>query len=309
VWAWDGSSWVGVRQETGIQKSNIWAKQNLLIPKRGFGLNSGYNGTTDQRRTKAGTIPILKHYMERDLGFFESNWTPEQISTVFWLDAAQSSTLTISTGVSTCAASYPGTGTAWTDLSGNGNNGTLTNGPTYSSANGGSIGFDGTNDYVSLGSKSFMTSNTFTFETVIKFDVLSTASYYTIFSYGGFISGGWLFQRPGEGINPIRFAFNGTNFYDTTTAFTTTGAWGHLIVSVSSGIPQAVYINNVSSAVTGSGTLSITNPKTVEIGRRADSSTQYIDASIGLVRIYSGVAFSATQVAQNYNAIKDRFGL
>ena len=71
VWAWDGSSWVGVRQETGIQKSNIWAKQNLLIPKRGFGLNSGYNGTTDQRRTKAGTIPMLKHNIERDLGAFE----------------------------------------------------------------------------------------------------------------------------------------------------------------------------------------------------------------------------------------------
>ncbi len=71
VWAWDGSSWVGVRQETGIQKSNIWAKQNLLIPKRGFGLNSGYNGTTDQRRTLAGTIPILKHYIERDLGLFQ----------------------------------------------------------------------------------------------------------------------------------------------------------------------------------------------------------------------------------------------
>jgi hypothetical protein len=70
VWAWDGSSWVGVRQETGIQKSNIWAKQNLLIPKRGFGLNSGYNGTTDQRRTAAGTIPSQKHFMERDLGAF-----------------------------------------------------------------------------------------------------------------------------------------------------------------------------------------------------------------------------------------------
>ena len=39
-------------------------------------------------------------------------------------------------------SSYPGTGTAWTDLSGNGNTGTLTNGPTYSSANGGSIVFD-----------------------------------------------------------------------------------------------------------------------------------------------------------------------
>jgi hypothetical protein len=46
--------------------------------------------------------------------------------------------------------SYPTTGTTWTDLSGNGNTGTLTNGPTYSSANGGSISFDGTNDYVTI---------------------------------------------------------------------------------------------------------------------------------------------------------------
>jgi hypothetical protein len=112
VWAWDGSSWVGVRQATGIQSSSIWAKQSLLIPKRGFGLNSGYNGTTDQRRTTAGTIPSQKHYMERDLGVFANTislgWTPAQISTVFWLDAADSSTITLATGVST-----------WADKSGN----------------------------------------------------------------------------------------------------------------------------------------------------------------------------------------------
>ncbi len=44
--------------------------------------------------------------------------------------------------------SYPGTGNVWRDLSGNGNNGTLTNGPTFSSANGGSIVFDGIYDPV-----------------------------------------------------------------------------------------------------------------------------------------------------------------
>jgi hypothetical protein len=43
--------------------------------------------------------------------------------------------------------SYPGSGTTWTDLSGNNNTGTLTNGPTFNAGNQGSIVFDGVDDY------------------------------------------------------------------------------------------------------------------------------------------------------------------
>jgi hypothetical protein len=46
--------------------------------------------------------------------------------------------------------SYTSGSTTWFDKSGNANNGTLTNGPTFSSANGGSIVFDGTNDYLEI---------------------------------------------------------------------------------------------------------------------------------------------------------------
>jgi hypothetical protein len=41
--------------------------------------------------------------------------------------------------------SYPGSGTTWTDRSGNGNNGTLVSSPTFSGGNGGSLGFNGSN--------------------------------------------------------------------------------------------------------------------------------------------------------------------
>ena len=63
---------------------------------------------------------------------------------------------TVTSGLVLCldagnAKSYPGSGTVWTDLSGNGNTGTLINGPTYNSANGGSIVFDGVNDYANIG--------------------------------------------------------------------------------------------------------------------------------------------------------------
>jgi hypothetical protein len=48
------------------------------------------------------------------------------------------------------ASSYPGSGTTWTDLSGQGRTTTLTNGPTFDSGNGGSINFDGTNDFAEV---------------------------------------------------------------------------------------------------------------------------------------------------------------
>jgi hypothetical protein len=58
-------------------------------------------------------------------------------------------------------SSYPATGSTWYDLSGNNNNGTLVNGPTFNSSNGGSIVFDGTDDYVNLTSTIQFNTNDF----------------------------------------------------------------------------------------------------------------------------------------------------
>lgn len=58
--------------------------------------------------------------------------------------------------------SYPGTGTAWTDLSGLGNNGTLT-GPTFTATNGGYLNFDATDDYISIGSQNIVGTGTSAF--------------------------------------------------------------------------------------------------------------------------------------------------
>jgi len=57
--------------------------------------------------------------------------------------------------------SYPGSGTVWTDLSGNGNTGTLTNGPTFNSSNGGSIVFDGVDDFVNIPYNTYWNTNVF----------------------------------------------------------------------------------------------------------------------------------------------------
>ena len=77
--------------------------------------------------------------------------------------------------------SYPTTGVTWTDVSGNTNNGTLNNfGTPYSSTGGGSINFDGTNDYVNCGNASSLdiTGNTLTLSAWVRADIIT--SYRTI---------------------------------------------------------------------------------------------------------------------------------
>ena len=71
--------------------------------------------------------------------------------------------------------SYPGSGTSWYDMSGNENHGTLTNGPTYNSANQGSVVFDGTNDYVTTTDVHHGTSE-FTLESWVYLNSLSANS-------------------------------------------------------------------------------------------------------------------------------------
>ena len=67
------------------------------------------------------------------------NYSPKIVTDglVLYMDAANSK-------------SYVSGSTTWNDISRSGNNGTLINGPTFNSSNGGSIVFDGTNDYVNL---------------------------------------------------------------------------------------------------------------------------------------------------------------
>ena len=76
--------------------------------------------------------------------------------------------------------SYPGTGTTWTDLSGNSNNGTLTNGPTFSAGNQGSIVFDGTNDYAYQSLFTNAITTTLTFDVWVKFSDAGSSGRYII---------------------------------------------------------------------------------------------------------------------------------
>jgi hypothetical protein len=69
-------------------------------------------------------------------------------------------------------SSYPGSGTTWNDLSGNGYNATLINGPTYNTTNGGVLVFDGSNDYAIVDVNSWIrsASSVYTFSSFFYYD-------------------------------------------------------------------------------------------------------------------------------------------
>jgi len=289
VWSWDGSSWVGVRQVTGVQKSNIWAKQNLLIPKRGFGLNSGYNGTTDQRRTKAGTIPSQKNYMERDLGLFAGDIISSGL--VLNLDAGN-------------ILSYPGSGTTWTDLSGNSNNGTIVNGPTYVSA--------GASSYFSFGSGAQQRTS-FTYQTPVQ--TAYTAFTWDIWAYPIANQDGYILMGY-RGTTPLQFYKLTTQKFEMYPAsifsLFTLNVWQN-ITAVYDGTQSGtdnmkLYVNGTQvGSRSGSQPDLRTSDMPFYVGGDPIGG-EYATARINQVAVYNR-ALSAAEVTTNFNTFKGRFGL
>ena len=201
--------------------------------------------------------------------------------------------------------SYGGSGTTWTDLSGNANTGTLTNGPTFNSGNQGYIIFDGTNDYMD----SNATSSNFTFGTG---NFTIDMWYYPLTSYAA--ANSYLIDL---GSNGTRLQMYNNNIYfygaNSTYALGSIGSgfainnWYH-IVATRNGSALTIYINN-SSVGTGTNGDNLTENK-YRIGAYGGSTTGYnFNGGIASVKIYKGVGFTSTMVTQNYNIQKARFGL
>jgi hypothetical protein len=205
--------------------------------------------------------------------------------------------------------SYPGSGTAWSDISGNGNNGTLTNGPTFNSDNGGSIVFDGTNDFVSTSGIS--TSFTeFAIETWIYVSQAQPNSYSSIvFSRGGGgVVTGLHFLGTDLGGNgyKLSYTYNGGGYTWTGAPSISQVGWTSVSL-VFVGSSAIFYINGAYGAANSQG-LSTTNLAALNIGRDSSTFSRYFKGNIGTVKIYNR-ALSAQEILQNYNAQKSRYGL
>jgi len=204
--------------------------------------------------------------------------------------------------------SYPGSGTTWTDLSGNGNTGTLNNGPTFNSANGGSISFDGTNDYASTTALSLSSPSTITVECMVKFSGTLDSNDRKIMHYDKTGTTNAVFQlRKGTTNSRLMYQHHdGTSWYTLSDDDAIeSDTWAHFLAT-HSGTTVVMYKNGAQSANATMSTLDWTNANNVIIGWR--TSAEYWKGDIAFLKLYTR-ALTPTEVLQNYNATRSRFGL
>jgi hypothetical protein len=214
--------------------------------------------------------------------------------------------------------SYPSTNTGnvtprteednntWIDLSGS-TDGTLTNGPTYSSNDGGALVFNGIDGYVDTtsGWKNFGT-DPFTIE--VWYKTSSASQYETL--VGNASGGAGTFQLDYNGSNNLRFqaSTNSGEYVDSSISLSV-GVWKQVvIVREGTGTNQFKIYSNGDLNTTGTFNINLISSAQLRIGRNR-GGIYYYDGEISNVKAYKGKALTATEVAQNFNALRGRFGI
>ena len=204
--------------------------------------------------------------------------------------------------------SYYGSGTTWTDLSGNSRNATWQAAPTFSNANGGTFNLNGTTQFATTSS---IASDVFTVEVWARFNALNNdyACLATNVYTGDKINYAICFW----GDSRIRAGYHqaGTGWVggQTGTFTPVIGTWYQFVYTVGKSGANYIgtlYVNNTAITGTTSSTIAPgSDAAGMRIGRRWDSG-EYINGSIPVVRIYNR-ALSTAEISQNYNALLPRF--
>lgn len=202
--------------------------------------------------------------------------------------------------------SYIGSGTTWNDISGNSAVGTLTNGPTFSGTNGGSIVFDGTNDYVDIPQTSALQiTDKISLEAWI-YPTKNSGTQNVICKSSNSQNTGYIYPRTDNGWASSVFYLNIGGWKTLSANWPGLNAWYHT-VGVYDGARMYIYINNFMwASVIQSGTIS-TNSNSLTLGTQP-GFTEYFGGNIAVAKVYNR-ALSAAEIANNYFATKAKFGL
>jgi hypothetical protein len=201
--------------------------------------------------------------------------------------------------------------TIWKDLTVNVNNGTLTNGPTFNVSNNGVISFTAASShYVSVADTDLLSPSTISVEAWVYFTVLGTRIIYCGKGAGGSAADTeyWL-EKTAANQFSIYFS-NGTSSQNHLLASSSVllNVWYH-VVGTFDGSTMRGYVNGVQDSATFSLSGSIVNTGAAyAVGRLGTLASLYHSGYIGVNRIYNR-ALSATEILENFNAEKARFGL
>ena len=240
---------------------------------------------------------------ERNQNYFGSNIVYDSL--VYALDANN-------------IVSYPKSGTTWYNMTGSIGNGTLINGPTFDKDNGGSISFDGTNDYVNTNStfSSYINASL-----PISFEVwvyVNLSDNDEMFFGSSWSTGGTTMRKTGTlyTANKVRFLLftNGSNGGGLDSSVLTSPGWYHCVGTYNGGGLASpsnfkLYINGKSdgtSAQFGTPT-SIPVTNNILLGQNGQAgSNAYFTGKMATMKVYNK-ELSAAEVLQNYQAQQYRF--
>lgn len=195
------------------------------------------------------------------------------------------------------ASSYPGSGTTWTDLSGNGNNGTLVNGVSYSTANGGTLVCDGTNDYIEISTPNLISTN---------YTVIGAGRYITV--SGRIFSArinNWLLGWWGDSGTTENYYAEG--WISSVGAGAADTNW-RIMAGTGNVITDQYSLYKNGSVLISNSNAGSQGPNGFSLGRYAPAGSEYSNCAIGFLLAYNRV-LSDSEIIQCSNAYRKRFNI
>jgi hypothetical protein len=214
--------------------------------------------------------------------------------------------------------SYPGTGTTWNDLSGNGNNGTLVNGVGYNSGNGGSLVFDGVDDVVNGTITGSIFTGNFTQSAWI-YKLNANQIWQGVFTNSSPATNNTYLMTFGNGSGAAPFNSVGANQVGVSESGIFLNIGTHInkwlnITITKSGSTLTIYCYKDGTLLQNSGTITwnggnFATTNNYQVGRHwAGGSVVPLQGNVSNVTLYNR-ALTAQEILQNYNATKSRFNL
>lgn len=194
--------------------------------------------------------------------------------------------------------SYPGIGTAWTDLVSSGI-GTIFNGPTYNSSNGGSLVFDtaGQSYTTSLITTTF--ANT-TQSIWFKWSGVNVTGTIIYLGNSGSNGLGLYIGSSGTPSNQLGVLYGGVSFNALPSSVTLTTNWSNFVVTRSSNTTTLYQNGSLFTSTTNAPATSASYPFSGNVGG--------VGGNISNISFYNR-ALTLAEIQQNYNALRGRFGV